>query len=769
MSSIKQRKHTPSTKRLATGMGLSGALLAGMMSTTAMAATQQGNNSIQLPEVSVSAAQESAVGDYSRNHRAGSKFTQPVSKTPQTIQIIDSAIIEDQHATTLTEALRNSPGVGTFYAGENGSTTTGDAVYMRGFDSSGSIFVDGVRDLGAVSRDTFNVEQIEVTKGPNGADYGRTAPGGSINMVTKQARLNNAASLGLSYGTDNQKRATVDVNRRINSTTAVRLNVMGEDSDVAGRDAVENKRWGIAPTISFGLGTDTRLTLDYLHVTQNNVPDGAAATIGLPGYTSPASPSPLDRLPQPDSDNFYGTHNDFDDVSIDRASAHFEQDFSNARFHNTTRWARIDQSYLLSAFMANDPALWVPGDLSSINMRRLPNFMDQTNTIVTNQMGIVQWADTGAIHHTFSYGLELTHERVESRDVSAPLGATGKPLRYSVNAYNPSHSSPNYHGVKTGAHSKGTVDTAAIYLFDTMEIGKHWQVTGGMRLDHYSADYESNSTTCGGRRQAACGAAGYTVAANPTISDSDNLFTWQLGALYQINAAGNIYVDYAVAAQPPGGKSLGFSSRASSQDQAGLDPQQATTAEIGTKWQFADGRLLLTAAVYRTEVDNQMEEVLPGQYETVGNKRVKGIELTATGQITPNWNVSAGVTTMDAEITKGAADANDGSNDIPYSPTKAFTSWSTYRLPFGLTVGGGVRYMGELKRGHDGAKGTPESTESYWVADAMLSYPVTQQLDVQLNVYNITDEDYVAAINKSGYRYTPGTPRSAILSVNYDF
>src|SRR3546814_13342222 len=116
------------------------------------------------------------------------KFTQPLVDTTQTIQVIGSDLFNEQGATTLTEALRNSPGVGTFYVGENGNTTTGDAVYMRGFDTSGSIFVDGIRDLGSISRDVFNIEQIEVAKGPAGPDNGRTAPSGAINLATKHAR-----------------------------------------------------------------------------------------------------------------------------------------------------------------------------------------------------------------------------------------------------------------------------------------------------------------------------------------------------------------------------------------------------------------------------------------------------------------------------------------------------------------------------------------------------------------------------------------------------
>ena len=160
------------------------------------------------------------------------KFTQPLLDTPQTISVISKELIGQQGATTLTEALRNSPGVGTFYVGENGSTSTGDAIYMRGFDTSGSIFVDGVRDIGSYRRDVFNIEQVEVTKGPDGTEYGRTAPTGAVNMVSKQPQLGQGVSGSVSYGSGQQRRATADWNQGFSEHAAFRLNVMGQDSGV---------------------------------------------------------------------------------------------------------------------------------------------------------------------------------------------------------------------------------------------------------------------------------------------------------------------------------------------------------------------------------------------------------------------------------------------------------------------------------------------------------------------------------------------------------
>jgi catecholate siderophore receptor len=154
--------------------------------------------------------------------------------------------------------------VGAFFLGENGSTNTGDAIYMRGFDASSSIYVDGVRDVGSISRDTFNIEQIDVLKGPAGTDNGRSSPTGSINLVSKQPLLENAYSGSATLGSGKQRRATADINTVIDadSGTAFRLNLLDQDSENPGRDFVKAKRWGVAPSLAFGLNSPTRVYLN---------------------------------------------------------------------------------------------------------------------------------------------------------------------------------------------------------------------------------------------------------------------------------------------------------------------------------------------------------------------------------------------------------------------------------------------------------------------------------------------------------------------------
>ena len=780
MSLIKSRKHPvrctmpPFAPGLLTTALLGGLALASHVHATDAADLPPTTEALiaqakSLPQIQVNGY---AGPDYRIEQLSSPKFTQPLLDTTQTISIIGRDLIQQQGATTLTEALRNSPGVGTFYAGENGSTSTGDAIYMRGFDSSGSIFVDGVRDLGSISRDVFNVEQIEVTKGPDGTEYGRTAPTGAINMVSKQPLLDNAISGSIAYGSAQHKRATADWNQALGETAAFRLNVMGQDSGVAGRDRVENNRWGVAPALAFGLGTPTRVYLDLLHVKQDNIPDGGVSTIGLPGYGSPDPTRPfLADAARVDPGNFYGTGQDHDRVQADMFTALVQHDFSESlALHDTLRWGRTRQDYLLTSFVATAANLLTPdpADPSTWTVARSnPNFKNQTNRILTNQTNLTARFSTGAITHSLSAGIELSREKATTLGMAAFDGSTWP----AANLYRPDADVGGLLHGPNGTYTNGTTDTVAAYVFDTLKFGEHWQLNAGARLDHYRTDYTS-TVICGARNTPACGVlpAGSIV---PGIDArvSDNLPNYKLGVLYKPTANGSIYANFAMAQEPPGGNTLTFSSSSNSQDQPDLDPQKARTVEFGTKWNLLDDKLLLTGAVYRTTVDNQLvqDPTDPATYYQVGKKRVQGVEFNAVGRISTNWAISAGYTVMDTKVLDGSPVTSDGSSVLAYTPKSAFTAWTTYRLPFNLTLGGGARHAGALHRGTDGAVGTPAFTDSYWVFDAMASYPVNKRLDLQLNLYNVFDRDYVASINKSGYRYIPGVGRSAMLTANFSF
>lgn len=702
---------------------------------------------------------------------ADPKFTQPLVDTTRTVTVIPEQLIKDQGVTNLTDALKNVPGVGAFYAGENGSSSTGDSVYMRGVDTSDSIYVDGIRDIGSVTRDTFNTQQVEVIKGPAGTDYGRSAPSGSINMISKQPRLDSGLDASVSIGSAWMRRGTLDYNQAFGENSAFRLNLMGEKTHDAGRHNIENERYGVAPSLAFGLDTPTRLYINYLHVHQNNTPDGGIPTVGLPGYSAPSSAtSALNSAGKVNTKNYYGTDSDFDKSTTDSFTLRFEHDLTdNTTIRNTTRWSRVKQQYLLTAVMGGASNITQPdsNNVDTWTWSRLANTKDVSNSILTNQTNLTSKFHTGFVGHDVSTGVEFTREKQTNYGVDA----ISPP---AVNIYHPI-SSISVGGLsRNGANANGQTDTFGIYAFDTLELTDSIQVNGGVRLDNYHTDYNS-ATACGGtgRRAVACPAGASTGTPVTTVdtAKSGNLVNWKAGALYRLTSQGNIYVNYAISQQPPGGSTFALAAggSGSSANRTDFKPQKAKSSEIGTKWEILDKRLLLNAALFRTDIENEVASNDDGTYSQFGKKRVEGYELSAIGNITPDWQVSMGYTQQHASVKEGDTVAQDGSSALAYTPKHAFTLWSQYQATDAISVGAGARYVGSLRRGSDGAVGTPDHTEGYWVADAKLGYRVNRNLDLQLNVYNIFDKDYVASINKSGYRYHPGAPRTFLLTANMHF
>lgn len=760
MKAIKSRKH-PITRSQLAGTALAAALLplGAHAADDATAATATAAPATVAPQSTVE-----VVGNYENPFRAENasspKYTERLVDTAQTVQVIKKELFEQQGVLTLTEALRNTPGVGAFFLGENGNTNTGDAIFMRGFDTSGSIYVDGVRDVGSISRDVFNLEQIDVLKGPAGTDNGRSAPTGSVNLVTKKANLTDLVTTAVTGGSGEQKRITLDANKVLDEQRgiAVRLNVLAQDSGSAARDVVENKRWAVAPSIGFGLNGPTRVHLDYLHVDQNNIPDGGVYVIGLPGYTSPDRAKPwVADAPKVDPKNFYGSVDDYDDVKADMATVRIEHDFSpTMKLQNTSRYGKTSQDYLLTAFLTSAANLATPveADPNTWTLARsIRTGKDQENKILTNVTTLTSQFDTGAVSHTLVTGLEITSER------QTTWGLTGLGTLPPANIYRPDPNQAPTTPVdvrRTGAYNEGEVDTQSVYVFDTVKVGERWIFNGGVRLDHFRGDYSVVALT-------------NNVLTPTRFKVGDNLVNGKLSALYKPTANSSVYAMVASSKQPPGG-SFTVSGNANSAQNPIYDPQKTVTTEVGGKLDLLKSKLSLSAALFRTDVENEVEQdPVDQQWYQTGAKRVQGVELGATGELAPHWLLSAGYLYMDTSVERGRNVTAAGENSLTYTPKQSFTAWTSYDLPWGLRIGGGARFSDKLARGTDGAIGTPAYTESYWVFDAMVGYKVSKHVDLRLNVYNIGDEKYVAAINKSGYRYTPGTPRSASLTANVRF
>ena len=749
---------------------LSIAVAVSLALSAAAAKAQNGTEEVKtLPKVSVAAPEPEETVKV--NRVSSPKFTQDLLDTPQTIAVVSQEILRQQGATTLSQALRNTPGV-TFLLGENGNTATGDSIFMRGFDTQGSIFVDGIRDLGTVSRDTFNTEQVEIAKGPAGPDYGRSAASGYVNLASKVPTADSFAIGSASYGTSSNGRITGDVNHSFEgSDTALRLNVMGQDGEVDGRDFIERKGWAFAPSLAFGLEGDTRSYFYLLHSEQENIPDGGVTTLGLDGFYNPAfapgGPN-AGMDPEPvDPSNYYGFTTDFEDVKGTMFTARFEHDFSdNVTIRNTSRYGKLRQFYVLTGVNAltvtsPDSNLW------TVARTRQSKF--QENTLLTNQTNITANLAQGSMQHALTGGIEFISEE----QYNPTYVGLGTPIP-AANVYNPNRHDPlpGYAPVRNGVYTRGETQTFGAYLFDTLTINDNWQAIAGGRVDSYDTNFDSAVLS--------------TLVSHPTLpvgtlvpaslQTDDILFSYKVGVVYKPAENGSIYLSHAISNQPPGGANFALSSAANNVNNPNLDPQKGENLELGTKWDLLDGSLALNAAIYSSSNENELavDPVDPSLIIQTGKRTVEGIELGIVGNITPNWEISAGVAKMDTEVEQGLN--NQAGLQIVWSPEFTFTSWTTYRTPIGLSIGGGARYVDSVIRPVT-TNGVPPPANAtnmrvapdYWVVDAMLGYEINEKIQLQLNAYNLTDEVYAATLNNSGARYSPGAPRSALLTVNFSF
>ncbi|WAC46940.1 catecholate siderophore receptor Fiu [Asticcacaulis sp. SL142] len=702
------------------------------------------------------------------------KYTQALVDTPKTVTVITKNIIQEQGATTLMEALRNTPGI-TMQLGENGNTSSGDTFQMRGFSAQSSLFLDGIRDLGAVTRDTFNIEQIEVAKGPSGSDGGRGSSSGYINLVSKLPTLQDASSLQANLTSEGGLRGAVDVNYKVGDTVAFRLNAFSQDNDVPGRDEVNNSGYGIAPSLAFGLGTRTRLYAFAQHVKQDNVPDGGIPSIGLEGFYN--ANAAIMAGAKVDRENFYGSVNDYEKTEANMLTVKFEHDLNENTFiTNTARYGKTSMDRVLTGVNAitavsADPATWT--------LSRSRQGVDQENEILANQTSIVTSFTTGGIEHDLSAGAEVMYERQKTLTLATSIPGTPTALIPAIpaaNLYNPNANVALPPLLHTGAMTEGSTTTLSIYAFDTIKLNEQWLINAGFRSDTYST--ETDIITVQGL--VAAGAvqtipAGTKLASH--IEGDDTVFSWNVGTVYKPLPNGSVYASIANSVTPPGGANFTLSESATSTSNPNLDPQETLNYEVGTKWDLLNEHLSVTAAYYRTEHENEIatdsdpsSEVRVVQF---GKRIVEGVELSVVGKISDKWSIMGGIATMDTEITEGSTGNNGNGAAARWSPDLTGTVWTTYKVLPKLTIGGGARYTSDQKRVVDPTANVSTSNvpeiPSYWVVDAMAAYDFNRDVALRLNVYNLFDEDYIATLNNSGARLTMGQPRSATLSLSYKF
>src|SRR5690606_22390081 len=377
---------------LATAVGLSVASWAG--AGIAQPVQSRSSDQVELDSVTVTGEREG----YKVDQASSPKYTAPLLDTPQTVTVVPQELIREQNALSLRQVLSNVSGI-TFAAGEGGGGL-GDSINIRGFSANSNILIDGLRDTAQSSRsDAFNLESVEVVKGPSSVYSGAGTTGGSINLVGKTPRATAFRSASLGVGTDSYKRLTADINQPLEGLEGAvfRLNLMGHENDMAQRDHIDFERWGIAPSLTFGMGTPTRLNLRYFRQSDKDMPD-----YGLPARDGRV-------LSGADRDGFFGfRHIDTEDPDAHSFPIRLAQYFSDRiSLSHLTSYTATERLTIITAAHVN--TVGVPSG-SYRPAGPQGHGRDYSTELLINQTNLSWRFNTGGIAHTLVTGVEVSRE-----------------------------------------------------------------------------------------------------------------------------------------------------------------------------------------------------------------------------------------------------------------------------------------------------------------------------------------------------------------------
>ncbi len=691
-------------------------------------------------------------GEYTAEGLSTTGHQLPLLDTPQTAIVIEDDLLAEQGRRTLRDTMRNVTGV-SFQAGEGNPPGGGDAFSVRGFSARDDIFVDGIRDPGNYFRDPFYAERVEVTKGPASAFAGRGNVGGTVNIVTRQPELVNRVGGEATIGTDDLYRGTFDVNQVLNAEKgiAARLTAMGHSADEPGRDRVFNRRWAVAPSIGFGIGGNTTLIANYLHLEQNDRPD-----FGLPNGRNPslAGSGFEGRVAPVDRDNFYGYSTDYRDVKTDIVTGRLEHRLSDAvALSNITRYARVGIDQVVSAprFVGTVTTL-------DANTQVVGNFKprDQIDKLFVNQTSLTAEFGSAAMRHTLVIGGEYVDESNHNR---RRLDANGPATNLFDPVFQPAQTLP-YNGTR----ARIDLETFSLYAFDTIELGEQWRVVAGLRHDWVETrvrGFDDNGI-----------APGFVT----DLTRDDSEWSGNAAVVFKPTPATSLYLAYGTAFEPGSGSEVvqlagGNNNAPVTAANFNVAPETSRAWEAGAKAELMNGQLQLSSAVFQITRDNaRTPGINPGDPAVVldGEQRVRGFEVQAVGNLTPRWAIFAGYSFLDGEVTRSNRPFELGQR-LDNTPKHSLNAWTSHAVTDALTLGGGIQHVSSRRSEvrQSAAANITIVTPAYWVFDAFAEYRFSERLGARINVYNVGDEDYFYSF-ASG-QSIPAASRAATFTLTFDY
>ncbi|MXV44862.1 TonB-dependent receptor [Saccharibacter sp. 17.LH.SD] len=716
------------------------------------------------------------------------RMPQDVMHTPQTIDVVPHELIEQQNAKSLDEALRSVPGI-TASVGEGAGGMNGDQFLIRGFPAQNDIYEDGLRDFGVYTRDSFDYDSVNVIKGPSSEVFGNGTTGGAINAITKVPTLINHINADFSGGSGQYYRGTIDVNHRIDDHTAFRIEGMGNSNNVVGRHDIYSHRWGLAPSISLGLGTDTTVVFQLMHLSNDAVPD-----YGLPVARPPGSAvgRPVSAFGIPRS-NWYGKDQDHDRTSDTMETMRLMHRFnSHLKLHNDLRFGEFSRSFEASKAVCdancNDNVLTDPG---SVMVARTTNGQGVHRNIGGGPIPYKQWSwsvqdvislqadfKTGFLTHQLIVGADMEyvhdhrHQYTFTKPVSAAnllnpdpnIGDVGR-----VRATEAPNNLTYFSGVGRKPNSSGYGFDTGIFLYDQIWFTKWLSIKGGFRWDRWQTAYNATGGTA---TLPDIKTKSMKNEPNPDlhIPNTTDVINPSASLIITPNRWQTFYFTYSSSTTPTGMYVTNGSIpiRPSSGGAYNTRPERARLYEVGSKMSLLHDRLGATISLFRLEKSNALTtDPLSSQVISTGDQqRNQGLELSLGGMILPGWNITATYALYDPKTT-GSTTASNIGKMIQYVPHNQATVWTAYEAfpgrPWNFTIGGGLTWRQGVWLDTANTERVPANVEF----DMMFAHRINRHWTLTLNGYNLSNRLNYNSLFPNYVTPAPGRSFLGRISMNY--
>ncbi len=693
-------------------------------------AAAQEAGQVTLPQVTVDTTQNGAQSYLAKRTLTATKTNTPIIDIPQSIDVVTQEQIQDRAAEGLAEALRYVPGV-IFAQGESNR----DATVIRGQASTADFFIDGVRDDAQYFRDLYNIQRVEVLKGPNAMIFGRGGGGGVINRVTKEAHFSPLTQIYGQLGSFGNRRVTVDTNQPLSDDVAGRFLGLFENSG-SYRDGVKLERYGVNPTLTFRPDDKTKIRVGYEFFHDSRTADrGIPSLLGNPFFAAGRG-------------RFFGNPYDSNArVDVQAGQVLYERDTElGIKIRNFTRAANYDKFY--QNVFANGR---VSPETGLVRIDAYNNTTNRTNLF--NQLDLTGSVNTGPFVHRLLLGSEFGYQdtfnlrrtgffsaAATSTLVQSAFPITFMPISYVTRAQD--------------AHSNTVARVWSVYAQDQLELSPNVQIVAGVRYDNFNVGFRNLNTLNANYNQA--------------LRQVNNLVSPRAGMIVKPLENLSFYGNYSVSYLPATGDQ--FTSLAV--NQLALQPEQFTNYEGGVKWEPTPD-LLVTLAFYQLDRTNT---TLPNPANTAqllqtGAQRSRGAELSIAGNLTEAWQVFGGYAYQDVRITSDTAAARAGTI-VPLTPNHVFSLWNKYQIDPVWGVGLGAIYQSYSFAGLPEAQGNlPAYTVTlpgFFRLDGAVYWRWNDNLRAQVNIENLTNTKYYPTAHNNN-NITPGSPIAVRAGVTATF